>query len=511
MQAILDAIRALDDAQDVGQVGSYLLQSGIAPAALIPVFDRLMAEGRYAPAFQLASLALGKGCRHWPMDLMAILGCCRQGVWTDAFVALERFRDSLDEAPLAESVEALMDHPAVTLIIRNLILALREENPERNHLMVLMEVLKDLFPQIRGILEDGALPCNDPRHPVAAEEGQLLLSFDRPPEGVRRHHRVLLGMRQYFTGRPGSREFEMPPRLEAAMTRYGWDFTFHPVTRWDEPDKAREQLAAVAEHCRQNAIDVLIWDVEMDADAAASMIWLRQQIPGLFVIAFTCDPWEAELASRLRALAEAVDCIWSLNPSLPVWREPCFAGKMALFPFPPGVEPPAANVARKQGFGFAGSIEGFNWTRAVWLAQARMVGRVDIQVDRSTHQEEGLSPMDSYRAFMARLAGHYASVNFSLRRTMQRTVTGRTFEVLASDGLLIQEQTPDLDYYMVAGRDYLRFETFEDLVGIADFLRNFPDQAEQIRLNGSRLMHSVYDDISTIGYLDEFIFRKAGR
>jgi hypothetical protein len=241
------------------------------------------------------------------------------------------------------------------------------------------------------------------------------------------------------------------------------------------------------------------------------MAWLRQQLPGLFIIAFTCDPWEPDLAPRLCALAGPVDCVWSLNPSLPVWREPCFVGKMALFPFPPGVEPPAVDGARMPGFSFAGSIEGFNWTRAIWLAQARMVGRVDIQVDRSTHAQEDLSPMDSYRAFMARLAGHYASVNFSLRRTMQRTVTGRAFEVLASGGLLIQEQTPDLDYYMVAGRDYLRFETFEDLVGIADFLKQCPDQAEQIRLNGSRLMRGVYDDISTIGYLDEFIFRKIGR
>lgn len=503
LQAVLSAILGFDDIQDLPQIELCLVQSQLPLFQLEVIFDHLVADRRYRAAAQVGGEATRRGSCHWPISLFVVLRYCRQGAWNEAFAALERFRDAIDATPATQEEGALFsEHPAVQVLILDLIMALRTEESDQHRKLILIESLKELFPQLRHILEGEPVPSNNPFKPGGLENGAKPLSFECVAADMRTERRVLLCMRENITGRGGCRTFEFPPRMEAAMRSYGWQVTFFPLHREPFPADTILDLPSIIERCKADAIDLLIWDLEMDPDPSHSLGELRQKLPNINVVAISFDPWMPDMQQNVRQLAPFADAIWSVMPALPLWNDPCFKGKLAFFPFPLGVWPSLIGSKRKPGISFIGAVDFCNWPRALWLSQVNLMGQNQVRIDLSSIVDDGLTAKDSFQAYMNRLAESYAAINFSLRSNFERTATGRIWEVLAAEGLLVQERSDDIDSYFVAGRDYLRFETFGDLRAILRFLKECPEQAEEIRLNGARRMRSIFNDVSIIGYLD---------
>jgi len=503
VQAILDQICAYSAQGAYGPMLDYIRGQRLAPPVLFQ-FLHLMAQkqAHVMGATQIARALASAGIPHWPAYVLAALDGFRSGNIGDGYrwVAALHQSPDLPENPTASQLEELTGHPAIRLSI----IALLDFWKGGDHAMArgVSEILKTLLGELRRVMEGPVLRADRPDQPGPAP----LLAFNPPRPGQANHgRRVVLGMRDLmFPERPNSRKADMPVRIIASMRAYGWDMDFLPLGMVADRDRMAEILAELAARCGSAPTDMLILDMETWDCPAAMLADLRAKIPGTALVLFYADPWKQEYHDRIRAFAPHVDVFWSVNPSLPIWREEGIRDRAMFFPWLNGEYAGQPASSAPLSLGFVGGIEAYNWTRAAWLIQADAEG-IAVNTALSSHEVDDMDALASFHAYLNRLADHTASINFSLRRDFGRTLTARVFEALSAHSLLIQEATPDMDYYLTRGRDYLCFESFEDLRVLQGFIRTNPDAASQIRENGHGMMRTVYADQAIVGYFDAML------
>jgi hypothetical protein len=301
----------------------------------------------------------------------------------------------------------------------------------------------------------------------------------------------------------------MPSRYSLAIGNYGWRPIRHDLRSFNDAAIVAEDYQAIAALCRESGADLLILDEFLPRwgnDAAGEIIRaLRRDRPSLKIMSIYFDPWTPQSWDEMEAAAEYLDGIWSQIVT-PVWQRPAFCEKAFLFPFPlGGID--AAPRSREPGFRFAGGVEYTNWDRALWLA-AISATALPLDIAVSAHRDDDLTPIESFRAYLERVSGAEAAINFSRRSNALRTSTARIFEVLAAGGLLVQERSDDLDFYLTAGHHYLRFETLTDLFDIAQLIRSEPELVDGIRRAGAAFFRARYADDRLFTYLDRFLFHR---
>jgi hypothetical protein len=301
----------------------------------------------------------------------------------------------------------------------------------------------------------------------------------------------------------------MPARYTLALESYGWQISRHDLHSLENPEIVARDLQAVATLCRETEADLLIVDdfqPQRGNHAAGEIIAaLRRNRPALKILSLYFDPWEAERWDDIEAGGALIDAAWSLVVR-PIWERPVFKDKTLFLPFPHGGDYPAA-PALKPSFRFGGGVQYTSWDRAFWAAAIAQAG-LPFRIEASDHQEDNRDPLESYRAYMLRSQTGEAALNFARRFNGIYTLTGRTFETLATGGLLVQERSDDIDLFFTAGRHYLRFETLTDLFDIATLLQQEPDRAEAIRREGAAFFAERYSDEKLIAYLDQFLFHR---
>lgn len=377
-------------------------------------------------------------------------------------------------------------------------------------LMRILEILKAGSPLFQRLFD---LSRVEPPYDAAlmrqrGRERAKLIEFALPPAGAPRvQRRAIVAVRNlFFPQMPNSRAFDVGPRFAKAMTSYGWNATYHPM-HW--ADLAAE-FQAVVDACVQEQADVLIFDdhvIEHPAShevRGAMIAQLRQKLPGLKIVALHLDPWVIEPALMVYSGTTA-DAIWTIGPALAVWETPALAGRVLHAPFPIGGEPGLPVAPLPGRMVFTGAIKGYNWHRVFWRAASQEAG-LPIDWALSHHVADGLSPLDSYGAYLRNLGETGCSLNMSMRPNLRYSVTGRCFETLLSGALLVQELCPDMDHYFVSGEHYLEFTSFADLRAIGEFLVANPGAAETVRRAGNAFVRARYSDDKLIGYLDKHLF-----
>ncbi len=351
----------------------------------------------------------------------------------------------------------------------------------------------------------------DYRHLLDPPDEGRLLSFAVPPaDAPRRQRKAVLAMRRQWAPRPNSREHEVPARIAAGMASYGWRPHRYHIRSFTDRATATEDYRAIAELCRDPAVDCAIIDEfqpARDGNTAPGEIFraLKRDRPELRLIGLYLDPWMPVHWDNIEAAAEILDGFWSPVVT-PLWSRPAFRGKTLLCPWPHG-ELNAAPAPLHPVLGFAGGVQLANWYRAFWLtaiADAGLATRFLV----SGHQGDELPALESYRRFLCKTGAMGASLNLAMRANGSRIVTGRTFEVPAAAGLLVQEQCGNVDLFFVPGRHYLRFDTLSDLADIVHLLRVAPEQADAIRRAGADFFRERYSDQKIMAYFDHFIFHR---
>jgi hypothetical protein len=503
----LNTIAGLDANNDFEGIQSFLIDSLRDVTDLVFAAGHFMLEERYQAAYLISKRLHGAGVHHPIAALAQAIG----GILFD-----NPSDEVLGCSHLASLVNGFTPGQQATFfnkILKPVTFKLTDWHFSRHRvaeLLRVLEVIKAGTPVLRDVFDLNAevKPFDLEKQVRSAKERSRLIDYISPPAGApRQPRRVIVAMRElWFPNDLNSRPMDIGPRVTEAMNIYGWRATHFGL-------KCRawlDDFAGLRECCRQEKPEILFFDdqlvqvPELRGLRNAIISTLRQDMPDLKIVGFHADPWEIE-ASVIRDTAPSLDALWVGIPALPVWDEPAIRHKVLHVPLPAAgnafdIAEPLPSRAT-----FAGGIKGYNLHRVYWLA-ATTARRLPIDWELSSHKADGLSALDSYAAFMRRVAAKGCAVNFSMRPDLSRVITGRAFEAIIAGALLITETAPDMDYLFTAGEHYLEFSKFSELSAIMQFIADHPDEAERVRRQGNKFARERYSDEKLIGYLDGLLY-----
>ncbi|HEX3969753.1 MAG TPA: glycosyltransferase [Stellaceae bacterium] len=506
--ALINELARLERANDLPSAFRLLVAQPLPPNSLATIAISLYRRDLSALAFLIVQKLLEAGVENWMLHAIAAHLAIRLGQDDMARHCIPRLAQLLATAGDAQHAAArqLLD----PFLQRDVIMAFHTGN----------HALTSAYTQVWGAIEPATLTR---LAPPPTERVPDLTRFYQPDDGAkllypaaptanlpRAQRRAVLGIRHRWSPeQPDSREHDIPARYVLALESYGWRTNRQDLRSLADAKIVAEDFEAIAALCRETDADLLILDdfqPQRGNHAAGRIIAaLRQERPTLKIVSLYFDPWQPECWNDIEDGAGLLDGIWSLVVT-PVWQRPAFAGKTLFLPFPHGGAYPAP-LSLKPSFRFGGGVQYTNWDRALWAAAITQAG-LPQRIEASQHQEDNRDPLESYRAYMLRAQTGEANLNFARRSNGTRTLTGRTFETLATGGLLVQERSDDIDLFFTAGRHYLRFETLTDLFDIAALLQQDPERAEAIRREGAAFFAERYSDEKLIAYLDQFLFHR---
>ncbi len=510
MSESLETILRLSAAGDHNALLAYVQQDGQDTNQLVMAALQLLATNQFPSAYVVARAIASKSIAHPVAALALSIGGSMIGNPGDHQIGTDLLRRTVDL--LEPEQQATIYSEIICKTVPNLVNhAFLNNNTEM--MLQLLETLKAGVPSLRPIfdLQTPAAAFDLEQVRRRGRERATLIPMVQPPAGAPKAvHKAVVAVREYFLGAvtdpKKSRLCEIGPRIADAFTAYGWPSHFYGMRFLD----VEEDYRGIAEMCRQTGADILVLDDNLIQNEIAKkartelVAQMKREIPGLKVISTYFDPWMLSAEDIITASA-MVDLIWTPSPSLPVWDHPALKDKACMTLYPLGVDfaPPIGSL--KTRLTFAGSVMGNNWHRALWLGAIKHEGLpVDPQI--SSHKADGLSALESYKVYLSRLADAQCSLNFSMRNDLQRIFTSRTIETILSGALLIEEWSPDIGHYFVAGDHYLDFITFGELRSVAQFIESHPDTANAIRKAGADFARERYNDMRIVANIEARLY-----
>jgi hypothetical protein len=471
------------------------------PRVCVEVYQLLM-EQRFLEAYMTARLYRGVGTANVVVHIACAVGGFLFGDPQDernSVAELAAFVDSCDA-----DARLLVSDGIMRPVIQHIVLRDASLIDDADRALRLLEITKAGSMTFRTLFnwDEVVAPLNVPTSSGSRRPSPPLVSIpDTLNHEARCSNRAVVAVRErVFPDLAASRLYDMGPRIVAAMSRYGWTATHFPLGLIDYDADIRGMLAA----CEAAQADLLLIDEPIQASGelqsrAQFITTLRQNRPGIRIISLQFDPWGIP-RDVLQGIAAIVDGVWTNSPSMPIWDDRMFAGKMIYVPFPHAGQGGITHLRPTPDLTLSGGIFAYNWPRIFWLATKRH--GIPINFVRSNHQSDDMSVLDSYAAYMKRLASTGCSLNFSMRQDGSRVLTGRLFETLLAGALLVQEDTDDAEHYVVPGEHYLRFSSVAELRAIVQFIAEQPEQADIIRRRGNAFAHACYNDDRLISAFD---------
>ena len=158
------------------------------------------------------------------------------------------------------------------------------------------------------------------------------------------------------------------------------------------------------------------------------------------------------------------------------------AEKAAVFcyPTPHFTAAPTVDAGTVPRAGFVGSVTLINIARLVWWAECACAGLPFDFIEGQVQTAEHITDLD----YANSLRAYQLSVNFTMRPTGARILTGRAIEVPLVGGVLIEEDGPDTRYFMTPGVHYVPYETLSDLAEILPVLLKDEARRKQLAAAG---------------------------
>lgn len=290
-----------------------------------------------------------------------------------------------------------------------------------------------------------------------------------------------------FIFAPGSRKCEVGYRIQRAFTSQGWDVSLFTIS------EIRQYSSAVQK-------DFVIIDVfAFHQMAYESICTVLSGLKRFFrkIIMVDTDVWAGRSDEMLRSISGHIDYVWGFTAEWCLVDEPKFKGRSILFPGFGGFDHLKSIIEATLDwntctFNFTGSVQSYNLNRISWLLE--FIQRdlpVEIQIT-NPEIDDGLDPAYSQQMYAQEVAATHAAINLTTRTDGSRIVTGRSFEVISLNRLLIQESCPAFNRYFVEGEHFLEFSDIDELATIIEFLRSHPKTAHSLCSRGHRFYEDHY-------------------
>ena len=386
---------------------------------------------------------------------------------------------------------------------------------DHERILRILEISKAADPPLRTLF-DWTAPIPELNKATLQSQGHTrakLLNHTSPPENVPSRQRSVLvtGRKTFFQIGPNSRLCDVGPRIMAAMNQYGWQAELYSMEVFiSDMAGSDKEFCIIAERCRQQKPDILLLEDEIlfgNRDAYRHMLGqIRVESPATKIVGYRTDSWETR--QSLSEISPLLDLVWDFtSPIMHPWEDPKPAYKQICIPCPFVWDHGSTEQPLATQMVFSGSIKGFNWHRAFWMSAVDRL-QLPVIMNKSTHFPDDFAPLVSYGHYMQGLKEATCCLSLTMRpdRRHSRIIAGRCFEVLLSGSLLVQEKTPDLDYFFIPGEHYLEFNSIVDLQGIVQFIHHNKEAAEEIRRNGHAFARQHYHDRKLVSYLDKALF-----
>lgn len=505
MATFLETVYSMDESIGYPELFKLATSGQHTLPEILETIREFIPTERLHISYILAMLLANTGHRHMYVFMALTMG----GITFNNPKEQQRGMDGLrTEADQLSAEERKIIYDPVVAHTSRFLLSRTLPQKDNEQIIRIIEIMKAADPPLRTIFDwDEPLPViSMDRLRQQGQKQAKLLNHPLPAEGspVQKKRVLVTGRKTFFQRGQGSRLFDIGPRMTAAMNLYGWQAELYST------EDSFDELNFIPEQCRKIKPDILILDDELLVSLHHSYLKminrLRQEHPSLKIVGYWLDAWER--VESLQSISHALDIIWDLTASsLTSWKDSEFAHKILCMPCPFVWDQGSAEIPLIPHMLFAGSIQGFNWHRAFWMAAIEQ-RKLPLTKKISSHAPDGLPALVSYGHYMQGLKEATCCLNLVMRPDHEHTriVTGRTFEVLMSGSLLIQESAPGMGYFFIPGEHYLEFTTIAELHALVDFITENREEAEQIRQRGHQFACDHYSNTKLIGYLDKALF-----
>ena len=306
--------------------------------------------------------------------------------------------------------------------------------------------------------------------------------------------KVLLVLRRFFLSRADSRKHELGVFFETSARAAGLEPIFFPADPFlnptaISPDEQYAELDRLGRTILSAKPDVVILDDPCNQESVGEylapevyrnvFLALKEKHPfklaGLFP-----DSWMTKSRSAMECAGSFLDVVWPLNYSPPA--DGCAIPGVKIFwapiPYPDAVFR-VGNAGKDISAGFVGSLFEYNSPRGIWLTLIKELG-IPCQLFLSKHTTSGSSAgvtPEEYATFMSRLR---ISVNFSARATGEKIMTGRAWESIIAQSLLLEEDNDEIRRFFVPFVHYVPFKNISELQSYIRFFDRHEDARQAI-------------------------------
>lgn len=300
---------------------------------------------------------------------------------------------------------------------------------------------------------------------------------------------------------PKSRPFDFGFRLKESLRNSKWSPEFYPIS-----------TTLLDETTNTQGTDIAIIDLQSSVlfdPPSAHEFLSKARAKYRILIALLFDSWMDFVPHCLRSYSQYFDILWNPNPGQSDKLRPYHRCLEMSFPFTMTTLSRSALLMKREQRGredllaFTGSIAVFNRDRLFW--KTAFAEKPEIKFILSTHDDDQLEAIRSYERYLDRLTKYEYHLNFCKRSNDARIVTGRCFELISINKALIQEECPELEYFLEREEHYLDFSTPDNLLGLYDNIRSDPRKIEKVMNSATEFFDAHYSNLKLQEHLNFLI------
>ncbi|MEO5341290.1 MAG: glycosyltransferase [Magnetococcus sp. MYC-9] len=524
MEKLLEAVFRLDAAKDFVGLKDFVIKGRYNAVQIFVALEQLLhgvrfqSEARIQSAYLLAVILDQVGVRHTSVSLALSAG----GLLFGNAEVNARGLQLLREQTKIPSPTEQRDNQLVRAVMVGLLNLILPKSGSLNNPLVIgiIEILKAASPPFRTVFDwQAPVPELSLEEMRSRRPETPLVTYPLPPADAPRPQRRVL-----IVSAPSMTLWML--RYEIAMNKYGWQAEIFTCPRPTEAS-AVDMCRIIKEICRQKSVDVLFLEAGPlagmgGADAYTEMkAQLRQDNPSLRVLGLVCD--------SLGDAGEQSLLEWGFFDGLLLHHHDPLAPHMQNNPhYKEKILHEYLIPILDQTFGttdrplvpkmfFRGSIRNPHWARVLWLAAAGRAGlplsqEINQFLDSNEPSRYDPSPsykqwlLEDYTTYMRKHTEATCCISLVMFGNMVRYLTTRSFEVLLSGSLLVQEFTPFMHHHFIPGEHYLEFSTIAELSSIVRFITERREEAEEVRRRGHAFARERYNDARIIGQIDRLLY-----
>ncbi len=314
-------------------------------------------------------------------------------------------------------------------------------------------------------------PADAPPPPFLADQGVSRW----PVATLRERYRAMrvLHVRRYAYLNNPARQNEFGDRLTRSGVALG--FTVRELNAVALPGPDTERYAGTLQQVIDEFAPQLVFYDELfmsgasaepgQADDIATILEDARRRRGVRVVKGYTDAWYVAAytpGDLFKHVGRCVDLVQHCHPAILGHGTDAEKEAVLCYPLPHFMPAPTVDAGTVPRACFVGSATLINLGRLVWWAECARAGLPLDFIEAQVLAAEQISDLEYVNLLRCR----QLSVNFTMRPTGARILTGRALEVPLAGGVLIEEDGPDTRYFMTPGVHYVPYETLPDLAEI---------------------------------------------